>query len=79
MNRDNVVPFEHPHRAGLARRGSPDKLRTLIEDTIELECPRCAAVLCLDAARLMVPPAVLCAACNSPLWPEEPGTADRQG
>ncbi|MFN2384843.1 MAG: hypothetical protein ABR576_00890 [Thermoanaerobaculia bacterium] len=79
MNRDNVVPFEHPHRAGLARRGSPDKLRALIEDTIELECPRCAAVLCLDAARLLPWKVVLCASCDSPIAPEERETADRQG
>jgi hypothetical protein len=79
VNRDNVVPFEHPHRAGLARRGSPDKWRALIEDTIELECPRCAAVLCLDAGRLLLPQPVLCAGCGSPIAPEEPETADRQG
>jgi hypothetical protein len=67
VNEDNVVPFEHPRRAGLARRGSPDKFRAPTDGTIELECPRCAAVLCLDAARALVPPSVLCSACGSPL------------
>lgn len=77
MNRDNVVPFEHPRRAGLARRGSPDKFRATMDGTIQVECPRCAAVLCLDAARVLVPPEVLCSACSSPLSVEERETAHR--
>jgi hypothetical protein len=73
VNRDNVVPFEAPRRSGLARRGSPDKLRIVVNGAIELECPRCAAVLCL--ASKLPPPEVVCAACNSPLVSGEPETA----
>jgi hypothetical protein len=77
VNRDNVVPFEHHRRAGLARRGSPDKFRSAVDGAVELECPRCAAVLCLDAARVLPRPEVLCSACSSPLSLGERETAHR--
>ena len=34
------------------------------------ECPRCAAVLCVDAASLLVKPEILCAGCDSSFSPE---------
>ena len=64
MNADNVVPFELPARGAMARRGSPDK-RGLPDDTVEVECPECDAVLCLDAALLSLSPEVLCAGCDA--------------
>lgn len=77
MNRDNVVPFETPRRAALARRGSPDKLR-VVDETIEVECPRCAAVVCLESDRLL-PAEVVCRSCDGPLAVEARETADLSG
>ena len=64
MNESNVVPFKIPARGGMARRGSPDK-RGLPDGTVEVECPECDAVLCLDAALLSLNPEVLCAGCDA--------------
>jgi hypothetical protein len=64
VNRDNVVPFISAARAALARRGAPDKARTR-SAPVEFECPRCAAVLRLDAGVLAMNPEILCAACDA--------------
>ena len=64
MNRDNVVPFVSAARAALARRGAPDKARTRTAP-VEVECPRCATVLRLDAGLLAMDPEILCAACDT--------------
>ena len=64
MNAANVVPFEIPAGGAMARRGSPDK-RGLPDVTVEVECPECDAVLCLDAALLYRKPEVLCAGCDA--------------
>jgi len=64
VNQDNVVPFERPLLAGLARRGSPDKSRPRAPEMVELECPSCAAVLCLESAFLLFDSEILCAGCN---------------
>ena len=48
MKQQNVVPFEPFSRDGMARRGAPDKTRARESETIEVECPSCSAVLCLD-------------------------------
>ena len=64
MSESNVVPFRIPTRGGMARRGSPDK-RGFSDDTVEVECPECDAVLCLDAALLTLNPEVLCAGCDA--------------
>ena len=68
MNVANVVPFEIPARGGMARRGSPDKRDNVAaepDDTVEVECPECDAVLSLDAALLSLNPEVLCAGCDA--------------
>lgn len=65
MNPNNVVPFGHSFRAGLARRGSPDKVFPMAPETVELECPRCGAVLCLESELLFTGSEILCAGCNS--------------
>jgi hypothetical protein len=64
VNADNVVPFELTAHGAMARRGSPDK-GGLPDDTVEVECPECDAVLCLDAALLSLNPEVLCAGCDA--------------
>lgn len=64
MNRDNVVPFASAARAALARRGAPDKARTR-SAPVEVECPRCAAVLRLDPGMIAMDPEILCAACDT--------------
>ncbi|HEY6050973.1 MAG TPA: hypothetical protein VIZ58_06970 [Thermoanaerobaculia bacterium] len=64
MNRENVVPFISPPRGALARRGAPDKSRR-VPPMADVECPRCAAVLCVDAASLLARPEILCAGCDS--------------
>ena len=62
--KDNVAPFDLP-RIGLARRGAPDKTADASRDTVEVECPQCDAVLCLDARLLALNPEVLCAGCEA--------------
>ncbi len=63
MSQRNVVPFEGPARRAMARRGSPDKALAL--ETVELPCPYCEAVLCLDAGLLAMEAEVLCAGCRT--------------
>ena len=68
MNDANVVPFEIPACGGMARRGSPDKRGSVVaepDDTVEVECPECDAVLSLDAALVSLNPEVLCAGCDA--------------
>ena len=69
MNRNNVVSFASSARGALARRGAPDKARALVD----VECPRCAAVLCLDAAIFATDAEILCAGCDETfsLYPGE--------
>lgn len=62
--KDNVAPFDLP-RIGLARRGAPDKTAEPSRETVEVECPQCNAVLCLDARLLALNPEVLCAGCDA--------------
>lgn len=62
--KDNVAPFDLP-RIGLARRGAPDKAPDAPRETVEVECPRCDAVLCLDARLLALNPELLCAGCDA--------------
>ena len=64
MNRENVVPFISSARGALARRGAPDKSRKNVP-MVDVECPRCGAVLCVDAASLLARPEILCAGCDS--------------
>jgi hypothetical protein len=74
--KDNVAPFDLP-RMGLARRGAPDKTADLAVETVEVECPQCDAVLCLEAGLLALNPEVLCAGCEAtiPLAMRASGTA----
>ena len=65
MNRDNVVSFDAFARGRSARRGADDKLPVEREGTVEVECPRCSAVLRLEVDRLSVGPEVLCAGCDA--------------
>ena len=64
MSEDNVAPFDLPTGA-LARRGALDKGAGSAGRTVEVECPECEAVLCLDAALLVLNPEVLCAGCEA--------------
>jgi hypothetical protein len=65
VNRDNVVPFDAHARGRSARRGADDKLPFETEETVDVECPRCAAVLCLEVGLLSAGPDVLCAGCDA--------------
>ena len=67
MNRDNVVSFDDFARGRSARRGAADKLPFESESVVEFECPRCAAVLCVEVDRLPVDPEVLCEGCDAPI------------
>jgi hypothetical protein len=49
----------------MARRGAPDKGQAPLLETVEVECPFCAAVVCLDARIAALRPEVLCAGCDS--------------
>jgi hypothetical protein len=62
---DNVTRFDLEARGGMARRGAPDKRGGLPAETVEVECPECDAVLCLDVAVLALNPEVLCAGCDA--------------
>jgi transcription elongation factor Elf1 len=65
VNRDNVVSFDDFARGRSARRGAEDKLPFESEEFVEFECPRCAAVLCVEMDRLPVGPQVLCEVCEA--------------
>ncbi len=64
MSRENVVPFQPSDRSGM-RRGAPDKRQEPSLNTLEVECPRCAAVLCFEAGLPSVDPEILCTGCGS--------------
>ena len=65
MSEQNVVPFAPSPRAGMARRGAPDKTQGPPPGTVEVECPSCAAVTCLEMGTLAIDPEVLCAGCDT--------------
>ncbi len=65
MNENNVVPFDLAARGGMARRGSPDKRGAVPDETVEVECPECEAILCFDRALLALNPEILCAGCDA--------------
>ncbi len=66
MNRDNVVSFDAYARGRRsARRGSDDKLPFETEAMVEVECPRCAAVLRLEVDALSGRPEVDCSGCDA--------------
>ncbi len=65
MSEENVVRFHPSPRAGMARRGAPDKTQSPQSETVEVECPYCGAVLCLEAGFLALRSEVLCASCDT--------------
>jgi hypothetical protein len=65
VSRENVLSFDPFSRSGMARRGAPDKAQPQAEETVEVECPFCAAVVCLEARVAALRPDVLCAGCDS--------------
>lgn len=65
MSEENVVRFHPSSRAGMARRGAPDKTQSPQSETVEVDCPYCAAVLCLEAGFLALRSEVLCAGCDT--------------
>lgn len=65
MSDDNVARFDLEARLAMARRGAPDKQGGSPVETVEVACPECDAVLCLDAAVLALNPEVLCAGCDA--------------
>jgi hypothetical protein len=65
VSEENVVPFHPSRRSGVARRGAPDKTQAPLSETVEVKCPYCAAVLCLEAGVVALRPEVLCAGCDT--------------
>jgi hypothetical protein len=65
VNRDNVVSFDAFARGRSARRGADDKLPFETEGMVEVECPQCAAVICLEVNRLSTSSEVLCTGCDA--------------
>ena len=65
MSRENVLTFDPFSRSVMARRGAPDKAQPQPQETVEVECPFCAAVVCLEARVAALRPDVLCAGCDS--------------
>ena len=64
MSEENVVRFDPSPRTGMARRGAPDKTQAPPE-TMEVECPYCAAVISLETGIFPIDPEVLCGACDA--------------
>jgi hypothetical protein len=65
VNEENVLPFDPSPRSGMARRGAPDKTEPPPVETLEVECPFCSAVVCLEARIAALSPEILCAGCDS--------------
>jgi hypothetical protein len=74
VNLKNVVPFEASARRTMARRGAPDK--TLASQTLEVNCPYCAADLFLDAEIVSMNLEALCSNCRRVIDLGGPETAD---
>ena len=74
MSQENVVPFEASRRRAMARRGAADK--TFVSETVTVDCPFCAASLCLDAGAVSANSEVLCSACRRVIDLGGPETAD---
>jgi hypothetical protein len=49
----------------MARRGAPDKTQAPPPETVEVECPYCAAVISLETGVPALDPEVLCAGCDT--------------
>jgi hypothetical protein len=75
VSEENVVRFDPSPRAGMARRGAPDKTQAPPE-TMEVECPYCAAVISLETGILPLDPEVLCAGCDATIPLAGAETAD---
>lgn len=65
MNQNNVVSFDAFARGRSARRGADDKLPFERDETVEVECPRCACVLLLDVEDLCGAREVFCDGCDA--------------
>jgi transcription elongation factor Elf1 len=65
VNRDNVVSFDAFARGRSARRGADDKLPFDASGMVEVECPRCAAALCVDVDLLSDGADVMCGGCDA--------------
>jgi hypothetical protein len=65
VNRDNVVSFDAFARGRSARRGADDKLPFETSGLVEVECPRCAAVLCVDVELISDGADVMCHGCDA--------------
>lgn len=65
MNRDNVVSFDAFARGHSARRGSDDKRPFEASGMVEVECPRCAAALCVEVGLLSDGADVMCGGCDA--------------
>jgi hypothetical protein len=76
VSENNVVRFDPSLRAGMARRGAPDKTQAPPPEIVEVECPYCAAVISLETGILSLDPEVLCAACDTAISLAGGETAD---
>ncbi|HSS45236.1 MAG TPA: hypothetical protein VLO07_07830 [Thermoanaerobaculia bacterium] len=74
MMPDHVVPFRPGTRGGMARRGAPDKTYGLPAEAFEVECPRCAAILCFEGAPFSRKREVLCVGCEAAIPLEDAHT-----
>jgi hypothetical protein len=76
VSENNVIRFDPSLRAGMARRGAPDKTQAPLPQTVEVECPYCAAVISLETGVLSLDPEVLCAGCDTAIPLAGAETAD---
>ena len=63
----NVVRFDESPRWRSMRRGTPDKLPAAPHRGLELECPRCGAVLRVVSDPAAGAPEIPCAGCDAVL------------
>ena len=76
MSEENVLRFEPSARAGMARRGAPDKTHGQPPENVEVVCPYCNAVLFMETKTLAVGSDLLCAGCDTAIPLTSAETAD---
>ena len=65
MSRQNVVRFNDFRRGQSVRRGAADKVPASAKAPLEVDYPRCGAVLRLEAALLSEAPEIPCSGCDA--------------
>jgi len=65
VSRQNVVRFDDFRRSQSVRRGAADKVPARTKATLEVDCPRCGAVIRLEVGLLSEAPEIPCSGCDA--------------